>query len=158
MISMYSITDHVHSDHLVKVFHCEVTLFPPCLVILGTPFSLGMDSNTLHQAAHLWMPSSPRNGQPSHPLQALTPYTGPLPCVDVLLTLPGFWHPVPSPCSAQMSSPTPLWLCLWFMEALIIHLGSSTLWQVFHVAGHPPFGLRHPMLGPPRPQTPAHTG
>lgn len=42
MISMYSITDHVNSDHLVKVFYYEVTLFPPCLVILGTPFSLGM--------------------------------------------------------------------------------------------------------------------
>lgn len=132
------------------------SLFFP-LVSLGTPFSFGMDPNTLHQAAHLWTPSSPRNGQPSHRLQALTPHTGPLPCVDVLLTLPGSWHP----CQAFAPHRRPLLSCYGsaegFREALVIHLGSSTLWQVMPVAGHPPFGLRHPMLGPPPPQTPAHT-
>lgn len=46
-------------------------------------------------------------------------------------------------------------LCsLCFMEALMTRLSSSTLWQVFHVAGHTPSGSD--IHAPP--QTPAHTG
>ena len=119
----------------------------------------------------------------SHLAWTPTPYTRPLmyghlhhPGMDNLLTPFRLWHPIlghpvcgcpahptwvltsmPSLCSAQTSSLILLWLCLCFMEALVIHLGSNTVWQVSPVAGHPPFGLRHPMLGPPPPQTPAHT-
>lgn len=52
MISMYSLTGHVHFDHLVKVVsasvpHCEASPFPFVLLSCGPP-SPRMDSNTPH--------------------------------------------------------------------------------------------------------------
>lgn len=65
------------------------SLFFP-LVILGTPFAFGMDSNALHQAVHLWTPSSPRMDNllipfrlwhpilgHSHVWMSCSPYLGP---------------------------------------------------------------------------------
>lgn len=133
MISMYSITDGVHFHHLVKVFHCEITLFPLVLLFCGllshpawtpTPHTRLLTHACLHHPgmdnlltpfrlwqpmpghSHVWMPSSPSLGSDTL-CQAFPPHGCPL-----------------LPCSGSDAESSP------FMEATVIHLGSNILWQV----------------------------
>lgn len=144
--------DHVPlTDHLVR-FSTVRSLFFPISWLSGDSFLTWHGLQHLIQAAHLWMPSSPRNGQPSHPAS-------------------GSWHPILGhshvwiPSSPCLSSDTPLPAFAPHRRCLLPCFGSPLLHGgpddslefstliVFHVAGHTHSELRHPM---PPPQTPAH--